>query len=44
MPEINIYNFNEKYPEIKDALERAHFVAIDLEYSALYPIKNETPR
>lgn len=44
MTEINIQNFNEKFEEIKNTLEKSRFIAIDLEYSALYPLKNETPR
>lgn len=44
MTDITVHNFDEKYPEIKCALETSKFISIDLEYSALYPLKNETPR
>lgn len=44
MPEINIHNFNENFLEIKKTFEKAQFIAIDLEYSALCPLKNEKPR
>lgn len=44
MTEINIENFKEKYADIENSLKKARFIAIDVEYSALYPLKNETPR
>lgn len=44
MTEINIQNFNEKFQEIRNTLEKSRFIAIDLEYSALFPLKHEKPR
>ncbi|CAH0554377.1 unnamed protein product [Brassicogethes aeneus] len=43
MCEVTKYNFKQKLPEIKSAIDNAKLVAIDLEFSALYPIKNEQP-
>lgn len=44
MGEINNENFNKKFPEIKSSLESAKIIAVDLEFSALHPLKNEAPR
>lgn len=44
MTEVNIGNFKEQYQEIENTLKKARFISIDIEYSALYPLKNETPR
>lgn len=37
---INIENFDEKFPEIENSIKEAKFVAIDLEFSALHPVKS----
>lgn len=44
MTEINVQNFKEKFPEIKKSLEESKFIAIDLEFSALNPLKEQSPR
>ncbi|KAJ8917797.1 hypothetical protein NQ315_010703 [Exocentrus adspersus] len=36
---INIENFNEKYPEIEKSIQQAKFIGVDLEFSALHPVK-----
>nr|XP_023021944.1 pre-piRNA 3'-exonuclease trimmer-like [Leptinotarsa decemlineata] len=41
--DINIINFKEKFPEIKRSLEDARFISFDLEFSALYPLKEYSP-
>lgn len=38
--DINIENFDEKFPEIEKSVNDAKFIAIDLEFSALYPVKS----
>ncbi|CAH1155819.1 unnamed protein product [Phaedon cochleariae] len=43
MCEITTDNFEDKFPEIKNALEKSKFISIDLEFSALYPLKNHAP-
>ncbi|CAH1260358.1 unnamed protein product [Diabrotica balteata] len=43
MTEINNKNFEENFPEIKKALDQAKFVSVDLEFSALYPLKEYSP-
>lgn len=43
MTEVNIHNFEELFPDIKKSLEEAKFVSIDLEFSALYPLKEQSP-
>ncbi|KAK9873369.1 hypothetical protein WA026_022175 [Henosepilachna vigintioctopunctata] len=43
MCEINITNFEEKFPEIRKNLETAKFIGLDLEFSALNPLSNCSP-
>ncbi|KAJ8983240.1 hypothetical protein NQ317_011649 [Molorchus minor] len=43
MTVITNENFKKKFPEIKKSLENAKFVGIDLEFSALYPLRNYSP-
>ncbi|KAL3269161.1 hypothetical protein HHI36_008244 [Cryptolaemus montrouzieri] len=43
MCEININNFDEKFPEIKTNLQTAKFIGLDLEFSALNPLNNYAP-
>lgn len=44
MSEVNITNFESKFSDIEKTLKEAKFIALDLEFSALYPLKNQTPR
>ncbi|XP_057655355.1 pre-piRNA 3'-exonuclease trimmer-like isoform X1 [Diorhabda carinulata] len=43
MTEVNIQNFEELFPDIKKSLEEAKFISIDSEFSALYPLKEQSP-
>ncbi|CAH2008181.1 unnamed protein product [Acanthoscelides obtectus] len=43
MCEVRKENFGYMYPEIKKSIENAKFIAVDLEFSALYPVKGQTP-
>ncbi|KAG5883330.1 hypothetical protein JTB14_003517 [Gonioctena quinquepunctata] len=43
MCEVNVHNFEEKFTEIKRSLADAKFISIDLEFSALHPLKNQSP-
>ncbi|VEN60591.1 unnamed protein product, partial [Callosobruchus maculatus] len=43
MCEVNKENFGILYQDIKQSIENAKFVSIDLEFSALYPLKSHMP-
>ncbi|XP_044260653.1 pre-piRNA 3'-exonuclease trimmer-like [Tribolium madens] len=44
MCEVTKNNFKQKLPEIKRSLQKAKFISIDLEFSALQPVKHQAPR
>ncbi|XP_064211110.1 pre-piRNA 3'-exonuclease trimmer isoform X3 [Tribolium castaneum] len=44
MCEVTKNNFKQKLPEIKRSLEKAKFISIDLEFSALQPVEHQAPR
>jgi hypothetical protein len=44
MCEVTKNNFKEKLPEIRKSLEKAKFISLDLEFSALQPLQQQAPR
>jgi poly(A)-specific ribonuclease len=44
MCEVTKNNFKEKLPEIRKTLEKAKFISLDLEFSALQPLQQQAPR